>query len=451
MSKKLTCFLFLLLFLLLVIARWEALFLPYFWDEMGVYGNGIQYLYKNGNAFFPSGLPPEISRGHPLLFYSIHTFILQVFGNQFWVSHSFALFISFSCIVACYQLARVFLNRSLAMFCAIILSVQNIFLAQSTLIIPEIFISLLVLLSFTAYFKKHYLLSACIAAFGVLIKESFIIVPAFLALMQFRYFFSKTDKTKIFKAFWYIIPLLVLLIYLQIQHQTYGWYFFPYHTDIVKTDAIAGFWDKLNRHYDFIFFKQGRNQWLIFILIALFSLAFQKRNRKILILIAFVCYSLFLFSFAFYMDRYLLYLFPILSILLVYGIQSLTSNKLLQYLILISLILSSIVSYQKKNFNYDANINYVSVVKSQVECVNYVCNELNDTTTIYTDFPLNMALNNSSLLYIDSECKNHINLEKKLYQAEYCIYFNNQHPPKNYQLTKSILTNELGFYIYKKQ
>ncbi|MCI5142755.1 MAG: hypothetical protein D3909_13730, partial [Candidatus Electrothrix sp. ATG1] len=40
---------------------------PYFWDELGVYSRAALYLFDHGISMLPDAMPPELSRGHPLL------------------------------------------------------------------------------------------------------------------------------------------------------------------------------------------------------------------------------------------------------------------------------------------------------------------------------------------------------------------------------------------------
>jgi hypothetical protein len=40
---------------------------PYFWDELGVYSRAALYLYDHQISLLPNALPPELSRGYPLL------------------------------------------------------------------------------------------------------------------------------------------------------------------------------------------------------------------------------------------------------------------------------------------------------------------------------------------------------------------------------------------------
>ena len=67
---------------LFVVSRWEYLFLPYFWDEMGVYAHGALIMSEHGLGLLPSSLNPELSRGHPLLFYFLAALNFQIFGTS---------------------------------------------------------------------------------------------------------------------------------------------------------------------------------------------------------------------------------------------------------------------------------------------------------------------------------------------------------------------------------
>ncbi|MFT4970663.1 MAG: 4-amino-4-deoxy-L-arabinose transferase-like glycosyltransferase, partial [Chitinophagales bacterium] len=268
--------------LFLWIMRWDSLTLPYFWDEMGVYGNGVQYLYQNGIGILPHSLPPELSRGHPLFFYTLHASVLKVFGNSLFVSHSFALLISSLTLISTYLLAKEFMSKIVAAGCVFLLLSQPIFMAQSGLVIPEMAIALISTLAILSFLKKEYLISALLLCTGVMIKESVILVAAFLG---FTYLLQLLRTKQLIKSLTrlliFTLPLFVFLIFLLIQKSQHGWYFFPYHTDIIQEGAFSGFWERLELHYKFMFFKQGRNQWLIAGVLSVLSIAFYKNSKKL--------------------------------------------------------------------------------------------------------------------------------------------------------------------------
>jgi 4-amino-4-deoxy-L-arabinose transferase-like glycosyltransferase len=437
--------------LILLAVKWNHLNDPYFWDEMGVYGNGVQYMYENGIGLHPKFLPPEISRGHPLLLYAFHALVLKIWGNSFFVSHFLALLLSLACIVSLYILAKEFLSPLFAALSTSLLVVQNIFLAQSGFILPEIAITLICIGAFYFYFKEAYLNLAILLCLGVLIKESSIMIGAFLGFTYLiKLAVNKQAVVKWLNLLYYLSPLLLFIAFLWVQKTTNGWYFFPYHTEIVKEDALSGFLWKLKHHVSFIFVLQGRFLWIIFLGIASLSLLSSKHNEKIRMFFGFIIFSILLFSFAFYMDRYLLFIYPILSILILLGVQNLALQKTYKVLIVLLLIGLSIKDWGNDRFQYDVSLSYRNALKSQTETLQYLCEFSDNTSIIHADFPLNMALGDVNIIKTMTNCDKNIPFSWNQDEANILVQFNNQNCPSGYTFTHKIVNNTLGFYIFKK-
>lgn len=431
--------------LLLWLLRWESLKLPYFWDEMGVYGNGVQYLISHEIGILPEVLPADISRGHPLLFFTIHALVIQFFGNEFFVSHVFSLLVSSLTLVSTYLLAKEFLPKILAAGCVVLLLSQNIFLAQSSLVIPEMMIALVSTLAILNFVKKRYAWAILLLCFGVLIKESVILIAAFLGFVfLIKLIKNGSLRLEMAQLLSFSLPLVVLLSFLFIQKMQQGWYFFPYHTEILQDGAFSGFFEKLEMHYTFLFFKQGRNQWLIAGLLGLLSLGFSKNKQKLLFLLSFFIVNLLLFSFAFYMDRYILYLYPIIVILIVQGVYFLSlQRKFVSILLVLVLASLSFAQIQDSSFRYDASLAYEDVVLAHQEAISYFC-EL-DEKNYDANFPINMSLWNSQLGYLNESCESSLIYDQL--SPKYLILYNQE--KENLEALYTAEVNEARVSIYQ--
>lgn len=456
MSKRPRTYLpFLILLLGLVFLwwnRWHSLSNPYFWDEMGVYGKGVQYLFANGIGVLPASLPPEISRGHPLLFSSIHALVIQVFGNKFFVSHFFALLVSSATVLSTYLLAQHSLPKVLAAAAASLLICQNIFIAQSTLVIPEMSIALISTLALWSYFKRHYLFTILVLCIGVWIKESVIIIAAFIGFIQvIELIHSGIYLKKAKQLLLFTLPLIAFIGFLLIQKVQNGWYFFPYHTEIVQESAFNGFWDKLERHYTFIFYEQGRKYWLIASLIGLFTLPFIRRGKSLLTLIGFLIVNLLVFSLAFYMDRYLLYLYPVLVILVVHGLKVLSFGRDWISLLLIAGMASlSLLELKNDTFRYDVSVSYEDVIRVHEEAVSQLC-ELDESSIIVgSNFPIYMSLDDFQLGYLNKACHTRIDLTPFDKEPRYLLLYQDTIQRENYTLLKSYKQGEALVNLYAK-
>ena len=52
-----------------IILKWDALFLPYFWDEAWVYMPAIRTMAEKGPSILPGSIEADLYTGHPLFFY----------------------------------------------------------------------------------------------------------------------------------------------------------------------------------------------------------------------------------------------------------------------------------------------------------------------------------------------------------------------------------------------
>ena len=428
-ASKLSGFLLLLILICFWGWQWGALQNPYFWDEMGVYGYGVNYLVEHGISLYPIALPPEISRGHPLLFFSLYASAIKLFGHSLFVSHGLALFISSLTLIACYKLARLFTPPFVAVSAALLLLAQNIFLAQSTLVLPEMLVALLTCLAFLHYFQKQYFWTILWLCIGVMIKESVILTAGFFGFIYLlETLFSKETKSSFLTLLSFSLPLVVLVVFLLIQKQQNGWYFFPYHTDLISEGVLAGFKEKFENHLKFLFYRQGRMLWIPFLSFSILALLFSKFRKQFFILISFVSFSLIIFSLAFYMDRYLLYLYPIISALIVSGTYLFFKHSGFSYALVGLLIFMGIQSLDlnKATFNYDVDLSYRNVVSMHHNALSDFCTIVEETSSeealiVYANFPINMSLWESYFGYANAACLANITLTDAPEKANFLI------------------------------
>ena len=72
-------FLLFLCWLIFIIFKLPHLSLPYYSDEAWSYIPAIHMMETNGLSMLPDALPPDVSRGHPLLFYFLGALWMRVF------------------------------------------------------------------------------------------------------------------------------------------------------------------------------------------------------------------------------------------------------------------------------------------------------------------------------------------------------------------------------------
>ena len=93
-----------------------------------------------------------------------------------------------------YRFGKKFFNESIGLISAIALCLQPIFLAQSTMVLPEMMLALFSMLTLYFHFQKKYLFYFLSAIALVLTKEPGVIL--ILAIATFSFFKQLLNKEK---------------------------------------------------------------------------------------------------------------------------------------------------------------------------------------------------------------------------------------------------------------
>ena len=144
------------LVLIFFLAKLVALPIPLFHDELEVYGKALFYMLDNGPSMIPGDVDPDISRGHPLFFIFFVSSLTAIFGKTYVAARAIILLISLALIVTTYYLGKELVNKKVGIWAALFLAIQPMFFAQSTLILPEVMLSLLGSLTILFYLKNRY-------------------------------------------------------------------------------------------------------------------------------------------------------------------------------------------------------------------------------------------------------------------------------------------------------
>ncbi len=380
--------LFAVLFVAFLILRFPALELPFFWDELGVYGPASLYLLDNGVSMMPNSMPTELSRGHPLLCPFYFATWMKVFGSSLFAVHLGALTLSVALLGASYALGKQLAGKVGGWITAIFVLVQPVFVAQSTLVLPEILLAFLLTLALYFYFKQQYWGYFVAAGLAVLSKETAIVLPVSLCvvetLMSLRSLFQpKSIRWTTWMRQLLVMgsPLLVFALFLGIQKIQNSWFFFPYHTDLMSFE-LANVWETFKEVIRFLFWDQGR--WLgsiLFLVVFVWKFLGKDNTHFIseekggvipkigivcMVLAAFVAFD----SLNFFMERYTVLLLPILSALFALVVTQL--DKRLALLVTILAIVPTFWHHSDKDFSYDYNLTYEKQVEVQKAVTKYL-------------------------------------------------------------------------------
>ncbi len=397
-SLKLLChFAFAIVLIVFAALKFNHLFLPYFWDELGVYSQCAVYQYHHGISLMPNSLPAIISRGHPLLLTVMNASIMNVFGTSVVVPHTLHLFVSLVLLSSVYYYTCKFFNHITGLAAVVLLAVQPIFFMQSILLLPEVFISLLLFLALVFYFEEKFFLFAAFASLAILTKESAVVLPAAcLSYSVCRWICFKNPRAPFLplNLFLSILPYIVFGAFLIIQKIQMGWYFFPYHVDGIDF-SLYRIHLQFNEYRDMLFWSQGRYWWKNILLLGLFAmLLFRSINRTSLrksfvtpLVVFSTAFLIFSCISNFYMGRYTLVLIVILAIFTAVSLTYLLKNP---YLITTAVLLLAVVAVNRDvnyKFEYDEDLGYLDCVATLQKAVQYCEEDTSSRLMVEGNFP----------------------------------------------------------------
>jgi 4-amino-4-deoxy-L-arabinose transferase-like glycosyltransferase len=382
--------------------KWEALGLPFFWDEAWVYMPAIRTMAEVGPSVMPGSIDAELYTGHPLLFYFLTSSWIKLFGYSLFTAHLFPLLLSIGLLLSIYYVVLKWTQVSFtAMLAALLVLVQPIFLTQSTYMLIEVWLGLLFVWSFYFYFEKRWLAFGAVTLMALWSKESaYTLIPCFgiLALIEFVVL---KEGSKVFwiKIAWIMGAFLLGMGFFVLQKVNMGWYLFPRHTNWVNLQEFSY---KFDLAIGILFKDQGRQAYYLLAGMAAIIGLIQYQNKlnktQWLKVIGILLFSFGFMVFAainFFSNRYLLGAIPLLMMataLLFGNIQV----KFYEYTLLLLVgIYGSFNIYKSINNTHygDTELSYTHLLKAQVGMVQYL--EQNPSNAqLYAPFLMLVNLNN---------------------------------------------------------
>lgn len=409
-NLKIGNYLFIIPIIFVLIVKIPHLALPYFWDEAWSYFTAIYKMYESGPGILPGALPLNIAKGHPLFFFFLYSSWMQIFGTSTTVVHILSLLISVGTLVAIYFMVKKHVNQTASLISMALMSVQSLFLAQATMALPEVLITLFLIVSIDLYLRKKYLLFALASSLMVLTKETsivFIIGFSIFHLFSFLFHRPKEWKRYFFESLILIIPALTYLLFLFIHKIKFGTFFYETHLShiqLTKYDVMK----KLRISFEMLYDRYGRFAILYSLVPALiFTLLknkkiFHARILALLILqtVLFIAFSIF----NFYTYRYMIGLMALFMIFSGIILQhAATKYKLLNGLaITIIIAFPTYFSFTAKT-NSDIDLGYVEAVKVHQQMVDFCEKQKWEENTISASFNLIYYLRDPSLGYLNEK------------------------------------------------
>lgn len=398
----------------------EDCYLPYYWDELGVYSQASLYMYDHAPSLLPGDLPDYLSRGHPLLFVFIYACFFKVFGTSVLAAHIFTCLISILFVSIAYRLAERFFSPNVALMSALLLVIQPLFFAQAVFVLPEIMLGVFALLSIYFYLGKKIGLASIFATLALLTKETAIVLPLVMLVMEGIKFFRKgiTFKKLFITCLVIFSPYYIFGLFIIIQRIQNGWFFYPYHTGFISFSPESIYW-RLTGYLNFIFTRQGRITWLIVIIVAIpVAVFWNKINMKkavvgiwkdfsedtfvlstlVLYAVGILCYSCLNYT----LQRYLLLIYPVFTILIVLIVFHLLRKKiLLSYGIILSFAFINLFYMKSPVKMVENDMAYTDLLKIQMEICRYFDTEELCKKNIAVDFPVTPCFFDTRLGYVN--------------------------------------------------
>lgn len=460
-----------------LLCKVQVLHLPYFWDELGVYARAALYLHDHGLGLLPVSLPPELSRGHPILFSFLFGLSYTLFGDGILTGHLTALFVAILFVgVVFHVMKRQTGNTYLALAVSVCVLVQPLFVAQSVLVLPEVMLAMLMILALHAYASGNILLYMLVSSLAILVKETAIIIPSTVFFSQAILMLANPNQAKEKISvihFFAFFPLLVYGAFLIIQKQQNGWFFFPYHIEAVSFHAstfIAQFAD----YNKFIFMEQGRLLLTAFILLAhstkliFYRKHIAKRNfhimsalfafaaglclyndydlyfllsfivflvmqcilyfmtnhlhRFVVFMIVFAVTGLVFSAVNFYMNRYVLFIIPVYAVLLCTVLEIHKWRYRHVLVLCIAVCAVAMPNMYNNSFHYDEDMSYTDYVLLQKEAMQYAESMLKPGDKIFGNFPSSNAFDDKRIGYLSYDLKHWVHVrDKKLIDVDFIL------------------------------
>ncbi len=407
----------------LIALKINHLQLPCFWDEAWSYFPALHEMAEQGPSMMPSSIEPELYRGHPLLFYFLASAWMNMAdGVGWWAVRLFPLLLSLALLGSFYFFGKRFFGKKTAAISTALFSLQSVFLAQSSFLLPEVMVALLTVLSVNAYFSGNKWGTCIWLSLLLLTKESGVVLWGTMALFELgkawkgKYLFKPKEM---FGGAWPIaVSALPVLLFFIGQKLKFGWFFFPEHIGYLVFD-IGDLMQKIKGIMAYLFIDMGRNLltfaggFSLILIIARKDLIAHKALSMLYFNGFFVFLFLIFSAINFYSPRYLLCLLPFTIISFVYLIEKAIESfnlskfqklgKILPGILLLAIFTNNLYFSFGKMKGNDHNLGFAQAVKTHQALVAYLEANAAPDQRIATGFLTQTNLTNTDLGYLKGD------------------------------------------------
>jgi len=349
--------------------------LPFFWDESWVYGPAVRQMAIDGLSMLPDGIALSLSRGHPLLFHNIYGLWLQVFGNTIFNAHLFSLLVSIIFLCSLFYIAKKWTNQVGALLSSLYIMLQQVFIAQACLVLPEILLSLFLIWGTYFFVEKKWLGYILIMCSAFWIKESTLAFYGTLILISSIIFLKNLQTYK--QLIYTLLPGLSFVLFLILNQITFGWILFPEHTDLIAFDIKTNL-NKLKEIASNLIIYKNTILYSSVMFVGAIYLGIQNQwkkltNRKTQTLVLLMIFYIIFSSLNFFTVRYILpiLVFPVL-LSIYYSLSWQPKWFYGVHLFILAIFIWSLFFQKNEDEIRDVNISYVSYVSLKKQVVHYL-------------------------------------------------------------------------------
>ena len=450
--------------LLFIIYKIPDLSLPYYWDEAYPYSYAIQHLLKNGVSMMPNSIPEDYSTGHPLLFYFLEACWMKIFGNNIVAAKSFPLTLSVILLCCIFFFCKKFFHEKTGFISIIAICFQSIFIVQSSMVLPEVLLTLLTLLTLWTYLSANSAMYIVWGSLLLLTKESgFVCITSILAVEIIRSL--KNRSINFSNLLLLCIPFISGAAFYLIQKNQMGWFFYPRHMGYISFD-LQKILDRLIDGYAAMLFISYGRFFISMLLLIFFGIFFIKKTAfssiektTCLTVGLFILFYLLFSAINFYSPRYIVCCIIFLMILFSFILLKLFKKKqwIAYVLSATLLIIFSYYNFLIKS-DCDTDLGYYDSIEVQKEAVRF-CEEKDwKNKNIYTLFLMYHQLTTPHLGYLGSYEKTFSNVNCGISDnTEICIIPSTEQslaPPafeNKFTLIKTVKKGNSWIKIYKKK
>jgi 4-amino-4-deoxy-L-arabinose transferase-like glycosyltransferase len=398
-------------------------------------------------------------------------------GPSIWAGHLVALLFSCALLYLIYRFAEDFFGRQTAFWAVLLLAIQPVFIAQSTMVLPEIILAFFCTASVYAYAKENYFQVALYSTLAILVKETAIVLPCCFGVLEFiKILNNRITKQNIIRFCCIFAPLASWGVFLVIQKIQNGWFFFPLHTGYVSF-SFSSIISRLGYYLSFMFKGQGRYLWSLLIVLATVVFIWQNRRHLLnhdyikplaqkkkwqvsVIIIFYAMVALLVSILNFHLARYILLVLPVVCILIASMVMYLSEsfeNPIWKVLPLL-LLLVPLFYYKGNAFNIDVDMSYLDDIKAQQEITAFVDENIDLSNTIACGFPVYFGLVENRAGYSTINHSNVFNCSNNELtgKADFFIFSSAGDMPsckpdgREYTVVKKFKSSFSEFYLYRR-